>query len=74
MGNNYKFDKIGTGVKLTAPSGESMILRGEEASMFLEEVGEIEDNFYLIHDFALESSGKDVSFNELLDKIIACYF
>lgn len=74
MGNNYKFDYLGFAVKLISPSGETILLQGEDANSFLDEVYEIEDNFEKIQEEALESSGKTVTIDELFDKIIDCYF
>lgn len=74
MGKNYKYDYLGYAVKLIAPTGESVLLRGEDANSFLDEVYDIEDNFEKIREESLEHSGKNVTIDELLDKAIECYF
>lgn len=70
MGNHYKYDLLGSSLKLTAPSGETILLCGEEVEKFFDELNDLEDSY----DEILERSEKEVSLDDMLDKMIDCYF
>ena len=74
MGNNYRYDYLGFAVKLISPTGETILLQGDDANSFLDEVYEIEDNFDKIREETLKHTGKNVTIEDLLDKAIDCYF
>lgn len=74
MGNHYNFDLVGLNVKLIAPSGESIMLTGEEADTFLEEVDELDETYDDVSSNTFINHGDVVSYDVLLDRIINCYF
>ncbi len=74
MGNHYKFDLLGTSVKLTAPSGESVILKNEDADNFLDELDILDESYQEISANTFINHGDVVSYDELLDKMIDCFF
>jgi hypothetical protein len=74
MGNHYKFDIIGETVKLIAPSGESLILKDDEADNFFDELDELDETFDEVSANTFINHGNVVSYDILLDRIINCYF
>lgn len=70
----YTYDSIGNTVKLFSPSGEMILLKGNDAISFLEEIYDLDENFQKIQDDMFLSSQKLVTIDELTEKIISCYF